>query len=139
MENHKEPTCMVAQTATTSGTQLEKEKNHLSKAQASSIRGINNGRRGFSSLRLFRNSLASSKLKPLLFLPPIWANTKFNKVSNFNFPSGTQNFILWNKCIPHKYDISCKGPRYHSPGKLLLRENGTSDYVSSRSPSGERS
>lgn len=70
---------MVAQTATTSGTQLEKEKNHLSKAQASSIRGINNGRRGFSSLRLFRNSLASSKLKPLLFLPPIWANTSSTK------------------------------------------------------------
>lgn len=62
-------TCKVAQTATARGTQLEKEKTHLSILQAIKTNGIRNGRRGLSTIKWRKNSAAPSPLKKPLFRP----------------------------------------------------------------------
>lgn len=84
----KTKTCRVAQTATAKGTQLEKEKTHLSIVQAIRAKGIRKGRRGFSAIKWWKNSMAAPPLKKPLFRPLgppallIWNETQ-NEKNNF--------------------------------------------------------
>lgn len=64
----KDSTWIVAQTATTSGIQLEKEKIHFSITQPTNIRGITIGTRGFCTHKWFKNSTASETKFPLFLL-----------------------------------------------------------------------
>lgn len=73
-------TCKVAHTATAKGTQLEREKTHLSIDQATRTKGIRNGRRGFSAIKWWKNSIAPSPLKK----PPFR-------------PLGPPSLVIWNE------------------------------------------
>lgn len=66
---NRKQTCKVAHTATAKGTQLEREKTHLSIDQAIKTKGIRNRRRGFSAIKWWKNSITPSPLKKPLFRP----------------------------------------------------------------------